>query len=277
MPLTFPAHQSFVIGLKFRWPRHIDATALCIGAAAPDLAYPLGDWLNHQSHALTGVVVWAIPVTLVAATLVRWRAGSGIFAHVPDMGPLRLRSYQVLSLRRPGPVVTFVSAVIGAGSHVVIDAFTHRSRWGAQWLGLDRVVGTVPIRGEFTWARVLQYLGHTVGSTAFVLVIIWIASRGRLERWYGSEAVRRVRQVQVSGARRVVFWSLVLAPVAAAVLSRPGTTSGRVFLPILGLFVGFLVAGVVMAVPPVPGGCSDVTDAPEGFTAARGGGGSGHR
>ena len=249
MPLTFPAHQSFVIGLKMKWPRGVDATALCIGAAMPDLAYPLGDWLNRQSHAFIGVVVWAIPVTLVAAALVRWRAGAGIFAHVPDLGPLRLRSYQVLSLRRPPLLVTLVSAVVGAGSHVVIDAFTHRSRWGAQWLGLDRVVGTVPIRGEFTWARVLQYLGHTVGSVAFVLVIVWIASRGRLGQWYGPEAVDRVRRLRVTPGRRLLFWAVVLAPVVAAVASGPQTNSGRVFLPILGLFVGFLAAGVVMAGP----------------------------
>ena len=85
MPVTFPAHQGLIVPLKLRWPTAIDGTALCIGAAAPDLAYPLGSWLNAGSHTLLGLIVWALPVTLGLTTLVRWRAADGIFANMAEM------------------------------------------------------------------------------------------------------------------------------------------------------------------------------------------------
>ncbi len=189
MPVTFPAHQGLIIPVKLRWPRAIDGTALCIGAAAPDLAYPLGPWLNGQSHTAIGLVVWSLPVTLVMATLVRWRAADGVFANMPDLGALRLRSYRVLGWRRPTALVTAISAVVGSGSHILIDGFTHQGRWGANALGLNDVIATVPIRGAMTEARLLQYLGHFGGTVLFVLSLILIASTGRLDRWYSTELV----------------------------------------------------------------------------------------
>ncbi|MGI9596523.1 MAG: DUF4184 family protein, partial [Acidimicrobiales bacterium] len=74
MPVTFPAHQGLIAGAKLRWPDRVDGTALCIGAAAPDLAYALGDWMNRQSHTLVGLLVWSLPFTVVATLVTRWRA-----------------------------------------------------------------------------------------------------------------------------------------------------------------------------------------------------------
>ncbi len=246
MPATFPAHQGIVIPAKLRWPDRVDATALCVGAAAPDLAYPLGAWLNRQSHTAIGLLVWALPVTMVITTVIRRGAASGIFACLPDLGPLRLRSYRVLSTRRPGPMTTLGSAIVGSGSHVVIDGFTHAGRWGATWLGLNDVLLVAPLRGDLSGARALQYLGHVGGTVLFVLALLAIASSGHLGRWYGAEAVDRARAVSASRPVRLLFVSMVVGPTVLGVVGSGRSGVDAVFLgQTIGL-VALLVAGVVV-------------------------------
>ncbi|MCP3913253.1 MAG: DUF4184 family protein [Actinomycetia bacterium] len=246
MPVTFPAHQGLIAVVKLRWPQYVDGTALCIGAASPDFAYALGPWLNRQSHTAIGLLVWAIPFTLAATEVTRRRAAAGIFAHLPDLGPLRVRSYRVLGHRRPARLVTVVSVVVGAGSHVAIDAFTHQRRWGADLAGLNSLVFTAPVWGQFTVARVGQYLGHALGSLAFVAVLLVIAGSGRLERWYGTEIVDVTRAHRPGRGERAGFWLTVTVPTAAAagaalILGRP-----PVFLAITVLVVAVITAGAMV-------------------------------
>ena len=84
--------------------------------------------------------------------------------------------------RRPLLAVTVLCALLGSASHVVIDGFTHNGRWGAEWLGLDQwVVADLPVRGELTAARGLQYLGHVGGSLIGLALFAQIGRRRLLE------------------------------------------------------------------------------------------------
>lgn len=247
MPVTFPAHQGLIVPLKLRWPGAIDATALCLGAATPDLAYALGPWLNRQSHTAIGVIVWAVPVAVLAALVTRRWSASGIFACLPDLGPLRLRSYRVLAARRPPAWQTLTSALLGAASHVVVDGFTHAGRWGADWAELNGVVGTLPGRGELTAARALQYLGHVGGSLAFVALLLAVAVGDRLSRWYGPEAVARARAVEATVGQRLTFAGLVAGPVVLAVVAAPALGRSALFLGLTVSLPALLGAGAVIA------------------------------
>lgn len=240
MPATFPAHQGLVAALKLWFPRLIDGTALCIGAAAPDLAYALGDRMAAASHHAEGAWYWGVPFTLVAWALTRWRAADGVARHLPDLGPLRLRSYRVLGTARPSLPVTLVSAVLGVWSHVVIDAFTHEERWGAQALGFDRLIGSdawgfVPI------AQFLQYAGHVVGSLIFAVLLVAIASKGRLEQWYGADAVAAVRADRATRSEIAVFWAAIAVPTVISIDAAPRLGVSALFLPItVGTFAVLL-------------------------------------
>lgn len=246
MPLTFPAHQGLIVPLKLRWPRWFDATALCIGSAAPDFAYSFDRYIGYRSHSVLGLLLWAVPFTLVAAAVTRRWAAAGIFAVGPDLGPLRLRSYRVLGLRRPAPLVTLSSALLAAGSHMVVDSFTHNHRWGANLLSVNEVVLTAPIKGPMTGADLLQYAGHAVGSLLFAVFIVVVSLGGRLERWYGADAVARARTVVVSGRDRAVFATIVAVPVAVSIVW-PWVVWGRArFEPLTALAVSLLVAGTVI-------------------------------
>ncbi len=240
MPLTAPAHQAFVLPIKLVWPSRTDATALCIGAAAPDLGYPM---FGVDSHSPIGVALFAVPITLLAAWVLRHGAALGVFAQVPDAGPLRLHSYRALVHRRPGWAITLTCAVIGAASHVLVDAFTHPGRSGSELLGTDGVLFTVPLLGGFAGARVMQYCGHLLGSAAS-LAMFWHIGRARLmEHWYGPEVVADARRFRVSLRERVQFlWVVAIATSATVVVTLPGGRS-PVFAVLLGATIGALVAG----------------------------------
>ncbi len=240
MPITVPAHQAFVLPIKLLWPRHVDATAMCIGATAPDLGYAV---MGTESHSWLGALVFALPFTLVAAALIRWRAATTVFGNLPDAGWFRLHSYRVLVSRRPGWLVTTVSAVIGVVSHVLVDAFTHSGRWGSNWLHLNEVAVTVPVRGDMTTARVLQYLGHSVGSIVAIALFLHIGRRRLLEEWYGEAEVAAARTFHLSTAERIRFWGLAAVIGALALGGLLATGGSPTFSMIFAGTTGLLIAG----------------------------------
>jgi uncharacterized protein DUF4184 len=118
MPLAFPSHQGLILPL-WRWlPRRIDAVALCVGAAMPDLvdgaAWPfrgeLGQWLGHS---LVGVAAACVPAGLALTPLARRLAPRRLIERLREGAP---RS----SLLRAA-----LSVAIGALSHVLFDLVTH--------------------------------------------------------------------------------------------------------------------------------------------------------
>jgi hypothetical protein len=250
MPLTFPAHQAVVLPIKLRWPDRTDATAMCVGAAAPDLLYPVAG-IGSSSHSITGVLIGAVPLTLAICWLLRWRSALGVFANLPDAGQFGLHSYRVITQRRPGAWTTLLSALLGALSHVVIDAFTHSGRWGSDLLGLDEVLFTAPLRGAMTGARVLQYLGHSLGSLIAIGLFFYIGRSRRLEQWYGEAAVMDARTFTMTPTARVQFW-VVLVSVALLVTAGLSAAGGSLtFSAIDGLVFGALAAGALPTRQPV--------------------------
>ncbi|MEI2639913.1 MAG: DUF4184 family protein [Microthrixaceae bacterium] len=240
MPLTFPAHQAAVLPLKLRWPDRIDGTALCVAAAAPDLSYPV---LLLEGHSLLGVAVFAIPLTLVACAVLRSGVARVVAANFPDLGPLRVRSYGVISARRPAFWQTLSSAVIGSVSHIAIDTLTHADRFGARALGLDRLAFVAPRLGPQTIADVLQILGHSVGSLIGIALFVHIGRHRLLERWYGNEAVADARSVRPELPQRLRFWAVAAITAALMTLASWQVPVRHTFKIMLGIVVGIGVAG----------------------------------
>src|SRR5262249_54427740 len=124
MPATFPSHQGAVLPLKLWRPQWFDGVALAVGAASPDVAYIVdGSGLPvwPLSHEQRGLVAWCLPVTLLLSWLLR-RAAGVVASHLPRAGVLHLPDYGVLRLARPRWWVTWSSALIGAESHLMLDA-----------------------------------------------------------------------------------------------------------------------------------------------------------
>jgi hypothetical protein len=261
VPLTFFAHQAPVVPLKLWRPRWFDGTALCLGAAAPDLAYPLGGWLSAESHTAIGVLTWSLGWTLVACTLMRRWVAPTAFAQAPDLGSFRLHSLRVLEWRRPPWWMTVSSALLGAASHVLIDAFTHRDRFGASLLHLDGEVLTVQGR-VFTSARILQYLGHTLGSLLGVFLLWHIGRRRKLEQWYGDASVDAGRRFSLDRRARGLFWLIVGLGLPAGALWASRTDESVVFTVIDAVLAALLVACLLPATRPRPAAVTPARAAP---------------
>lgn len=161
------------------------ASALVAGSFAPDMTYyadtvvPDAMEFGDVTHSLSGVLTVDV---LVTAALV----GGWLLVREPVLALLprawRGRAHALLRGRpwRPrGPrelaalVGWFIaSAVLGAVTHVVWDAFTHSGRWGTRLVpGLNAVVGGLPV------ATYVQY-----GTSALALAAMgwfaWSALRG---------------------------------------------------------------------------------------------------
>ena len=190
MPLTFPAHQAGVLPLKIWKPKWFDGLALVVGSGSPDLFLTLDSQPGFRAHGVSGVLA-AITFTIVYSTLFRRYAADGLFGSLPDCGPLRCRSYRVLRVGRPRLLVTAFSAFVGVLNHIFIDSFTHADRFAARTLGLDHVLLTEPV--PITVAKVLQYLGHTVGSVIGILLFVVVISRHHLGDWYGEDTIEECR------------------------------------------------------------------------------------
>ena len=249
MPLTLFAHQVPTMGLKMARPRWFDGTALCLGSMAPDLGYAVSAYLHVDTHDWDGmplVLGLAAGLTLLA----RWVAAGTVPAHLPDMGRFRLHSWRVTHRRAPAGWITAASVIVGVGTHIVLDWFTHPGRPGPRWFGYDDV--TVTLFGHTEpLAGVFQLLGHSLGSMAGVWLLWEIGRRRLLEQWHGEGAVAIARAARPTTRGRVVFWVVVAAGFGAGLAwGLPGERLELIERPLLCTGVAAVVASALPACRP---------------------------
>ncbi|MBM9622193.1 DUF4184 family protein [Streptomyces zhihengii] len=182
------------------------ASALVLGSLAPDMTYFAASFVpgamefGTVTHGPLGVLTVDVAVTALLVAL--WLlVRDPLVALLPRTW--RGRVHPVLRGSawgtRPLPAVVFwfwVSAVLGATTHVVWDAFTHIDRWGVRLVPvLDETVAGFPL---YTFT---QY-----GSSAVALVALV---------WFAASALRRAEPtgapslpVLRPGARRA-GWALI--------------------------------------------------------------------
>ncbi|MFI8432296.1 DUF4184 family protein [Streptomyces sp. NPDC079020] len=205
MPFTLSHAAAVLPGIRrdgtARGP--LFASALVAGSFAPDLTYyadtaiPGAMEFGEVTHGVVGVFTVDVLITaiLVAVWLLLREPLVALLpaarqAHVHAFVTGRRRGRETLG---PRAAMWFVlSAVIGAGSHVVWDAFTHHSRWGTELLPvLGRSIGGHPV------FQVVQYGSSAVAFTVLAWFTVTALRRtepgpppasvpvlGLRERWY---------------------------------------------------------------------------------------------
>ncbi|WP_420710870.1 DUF4184 family protein [Streptomyces sp. NRRL S-118] len=195
------------------------ASALVAGSFAPDMTYfadtalPGAMRFGDVTHAPVGVVTVDVAVTalLVAVWLM---VREPLVALVPRrwQGPVHALVRGRAWHGRPRAALAawfYVSAVIGAATHVVWDSFTHLDRWGTQAVPvLSEVVAGFPV-----------YLYAQYGGSAVALVVL---------AWFTGSALRRQRAAAPAAL-----------PVPVPVLGRRGRWLAA------GLLGGCVAAGAV--------------------------------
>ncbi|MFH8682662.1 DUF4184 family protein [Streptomyces lydicus] len=160
------------------------ASALVAGSLAPDMTYyadsvvPGGMAFGAVTHSLWGVLT--VDVLVTVALVGGWLLlREPVLALLPAAwrgrvyGLVRGRRWQPRSVSEFGALAgRFVlSAVLGAATHVVWDAFTHPGRWGTRLVpGLGGTAGGLPV------STYLQY-GTSVVASAGTVWFLWSALR----------------------------------------------------------------------------------------------------
>lgn len=197
-------------------------SALVAGSLAPDVPF-FADSLVHGAfgfgdftHSPLGVPTADVAIAAALVAGWHWLLRDPLVALLPARWADAADALTAPAGRRRGPadVGWFVlSAVAGATTHVVWDAFTHGGRIGVRLLPvLDRTVLGRPLYYDLQFTTSLLGLG----------IIAWYAARAlRAAAASAPEPERRTsRRLRLSGRTRVAATFLVGAATAAGVAAR---------------------------------------------------------
>ncbi|WP_329616892.1 DUF4184 family protein [Streptomyces brevispora] len=240
------------------------ASALVAGSFAPDITYyadtaiPGAMEFGQVTHSVWGV--FTVDVLITAATVALWLLlREPLVALLPRNRQGRVYAYVRGARRAPGRgrwgvrdgAWFMASAVIGAGTHVVWDAFTHHDRWGVRLVPvLDRTIDGFPV------FQLVQY-----GSSALALTVLaWFTVSGlrrtgqqpapvsvpvldRRARWYAGGAIGLC--VLLGTVHRCARWYAYFGHIDTPLDIIPTACFGAG----AGLAVGLVLYGVWMRLP----------------------------
>jgi membrane-bound metal-dependent hydrolase YbcI (DUF457 family) len=209
-------------------------SALVVGTLAPDFEYvlrlaPRGSF----AHSVPGLLLFCVPVSYLVWVTYDRVIRPPVVALLPDAVASGLRERPPIST----PWV-LLALLLGAASHIVWDAFTHRTGWVVQHLSALQRPIFPELAGDLPVYSVLQH-----GSTFVGALLIAVAGLHWQRRYPAAVGRRTPRQ-----RRRLVrcVWFVLLAAFAAAVLNR-SRAFGLGLAPTLGYAAVGAMAGFALA------------------------------
>jgi hypothetical protein len=251
MPFTF-SHAAAVI--PFRRTPFI-MSALVMGCFVPDFPHFLS--LSPQtsfSHTYEGMFLIDLPLALLALWLFHAFIKRPMLMFLPSGFRRRLRtsvnSFAFWPTERFSLII--LSILIGITTHMVWDAFTHRTFWPYQHWAFLRSSVDLPVTGAMKMYLLLEYASSVVG---LVIVAVWIW------HWYRTtkpSVARIVEPEEVTQRRNLVAVLPAIAILGGAVRAyhheglhfqiRPLVhfTADTIISAITFFLLGLLVYGVVL-------------------------------
>lgn len=160
MPFTL-AHPAAIVPIWYGAKKRLSVEALIIGSISPDIPYFLAlRPISTYEHSLNGLFVFCLPVSLLIYYLYQR------YFKTPVTVLLMLSLEPVgITYKWPHFVQLSISILIGAFTHIFLDAFTHSNGWFVIHLPLlNQVIFALPF---YRW---LQYLGGVLG---LLVMIFW--------------------------------------------------------------------------------------------------------
>jgi hypothetical protein len=136
MPMTFPAHQGLILPAVRRWPNSLEALALSIGAAMPDitdtfLSFPINGYFQQwYGHSLIGIftldLAGGLFLTWVVATFAqRLFRDSAVPKYLRVFFTKERRSADTTASSRSTFRLWSFSVLVGILSHIGFDLISH--------------------------------------------------------------------------------------------------------------------------------------------------------
>lgn len=242
MPFTV-SHALYALPLRYIRPAYFSATGLILGSMSPDMEYFIRlEPYRSIGHTWQGLWLQALPLCLLFGLLFHRLVKIPLAAHLPAAGGLNSRClalFQAEQLASWRALLTFIiSVIIGFGSHVFIDEFTHaHSKFEAfaPWIWQTQLLG-LPVY------KLLQYGFSLLGLLGLASLLGFHLLRIQPQQ---SPALDR------SGKQKLAFWAIVVCvalvtTLAKLMLATSGNTIGiLVVAPISGTVLGVIIASLI--------------------------------
>lgn len=233
MPFTI-SHAAAALPLQRYGGRELPLLALAVGSMSPDLEFFIVGRIERTiGHTAHGVLLLDLPLSLLFLATMTWLLVPGVVALLPDryrhLEPAIERSF---SLRRSqlltpaGLATTSIAVMVGAGSHILWDVFTHgpaQSDTVLEWLNsFPFSVG----KANFALYSILQWISTGVGLAVITNALIdWIERQPAQPAKDGATPQPRRRTMGLALVALITTAFAVQSPVAL-IGDRPARASG---------------------------------------------------
>ncbi len=240
VPFTL-SHAAAVLPLHRRGRHELPLSALMVGSMAPDFGYFLSQETNRLvTHSFTGLLTFALPWGIAAWFFYVAVLEKATITLLPDRWHTRFAHTERIT---PSLVLrACIAIVLGALTHIVWDAFTHRGTFATD--AFPALLGATP---GFPWLPIYHLLHGLSSVVGIVLLAIWARHLHRLP------ARSLIRPYPTSErARTYAVMFIMLASVIAGLVewwpNAYGRYDAQLFYAAVGSMSGFFVAWCVIAV-----------------------------
>jgi hypothetical protein len=174
MPFTF-SHPAIVLPLTYLPKRWFSLTGLVVGSVTPDFEYFLRMRIQSDySHTIKGLLWFDLPLGLLLAFVFHNIVRDTLFDNLPIALKSRVVIFKQFAwnshFKKNWPVVV-ISILIGAGSHLLWDSFTHEHGYFVKMIpSLETTVTLLVVQAPMY--KILQHFSTLIGGLVIVFAII---------------------------------------------------------------------------------------------------------
>lgn len=174
MPFTF-SHPAIVLPLSYLPQRWFSLTGLVVGSVTPDFEYFLHMRIQSDySHTIDGLFWFDLPLGVLLAFAFHNIVRDMLFDNLPAALKSRLLAFKQFDwnshFKKNWPVV-LISILVGAGTHLFWDSFTHEHGTFVKMIpALQSTVNLFVIQAPLY--KMLQHLSTLIGAVVIVFAII---------------------------------------------------------------------------------------------------------
>jgi hypothetical protein len=240
VPFTI-SHAAAVLPLQRVGQHRLPLTALMIGSMAPDFGYFFSFEASRQlTHSFSGLLIFSLPAGLAVWLFYVALLEKATITLLSDRWHTRFAHTDALTL--PLILRACVAILLGALTHILWDAFTHRGTFVT-----DAVPALLAPTPGVAWLPVYHLLHGLSSVVGLVLLAIWARNLHR------QPARSLIRPYRISErARSVANGLLALATLIGGLVEwlpyQFAHYSAQFFSLAVGLLSGFFVAWCGIAI-----------------------------
>jgi hypothetical protein len=229
MPFTF-SHPAIILPLTFLPRKWFSLTGLVIGSLTPDFEYFLRMRIqSNYSHTITGLFWFDLPLGILLAFIFHNIVRDSLFENSPLILKSRLATFKQFNWNnyfKTNWIITIMSFLIGAVSHVFWDSFTHDQGYFVQTIpALTNSVQIFSI--QIPILKILQHSSTFLGGLVIAFALFKlpvdkkITGQFNLKYWIiltvSTFAIITIRLI--SGLDYKLYGHLIVTTISAGLIS----------------------------------------------------------